>query len=417
MTQLKNDDPPDNNAEKLTLLMEEYKLHKQEALHHLDVLYKQSSFIQLFGLVLLSLVALIYGKPGTVDLLTIPSLLRVSSLLGAAILLFYLTSTVATASYSLLIGRRRMAQLEAHINKLAGEELLSYETDLSGRFHENFALIDGTLTPFAWASSWRMALFCGASLCLVFLGFKVMADGYPMVYMATIAYFSFHQLKNYFFFFSRHGNDVITRTLKARSVPRPRALTHVSHHLVNLFVFIVFCVIFFGGQFADPISRAVAHTVSELGDYAGWKIASAILVYSFVCAIGFPAPSEATLLLIPHVGFVTVYAASAIGKGLGSVALAMFVHNSLSRSGRFFDRLRSNRARLQISWIGRKLDGPGKEVVYFACQAIPWGPAKSSTILYSSYTGLSRRVLAAVFTMSGVGMVFRMVSVSILTWV
>jgi hypothetical protein len=378
-----------SSAEKLTVLVEEYKLHKQEASRHLDALYKQSSFIQLYGLVLLSLATLTYGNSETISFSSVPMALRVASLLGAAILLFYLTSTVATSSYALVIGRRRMAQLEAQINKLAGEELLSYETDLSGRFHENFALIDGTLTPFAWASSWRVALFCGASLCLVFLSFEVMPDGYATVYTATVAYFSFQQLKNYSFFFTKYGDEAIGRTLEASSVPRPTALRHITYHLTNWLLFVVFCVIFFGdiGQFTDPISTVVARTISELGDYPKWQVTIAILVYSFLCAIGLPAPSEATLLLIPHVGLVPVYAASALGKGLGSVALATFVYSSLNRSGRFFDRFHASRRRVQLSWIGRKLNGPGQEAIYFLCQAVPWGPAKSATILYSSYLG------------------------------
>jgi hypothetical protein len=409
MARPKNDAPGDiavNNIDKIGLLLEEYKLHKQEALHHLDLLYKQSSFIQLFGLVLLSLAVLVYGNTQTFHLASLPTPLRISSLIGAAILLFYLTSTVATASYSLLIGRRRMAQLETQINKLAGDELLSYETDLSARFHENFALIDGTLTPFAWASSWRMALFCGASLCLIFLSFRVMSDGYAIVYAATVGYFSFHQVRNYLFFFSKYGNAAITDTLDATSIPRPQALAHVRFHLTNWAILVIFCVIFFGdiGQFTDPISHSVARIVSGLGDYAGWQIAVAILAYSFLCAIGLPAPSEATLLLIPHVGLTTVYAVSAVGKGLGSVVLAIFVYNSLKQSGRF----RANRARVQDSWVGRRLNGPSKELIYFLCQAIPWGPAKSSTILYGSYAGASKKVLATIFGLSGIGMVIRM---------
>ena len=405
-----------NSTGKLTLLIEEYKLHKQEALHHLDVLYRQSSFIQLYGIVLLSLAALIYGVSQTINFGNVPTPLRISSIIGATILLFYLTSTVATASYSLLIGRRRMAQLEAQINKLACDKLLSYETALSGRFHENFALIDGTLTPFAWASSWRMALFCGASLCLVFLSFEVMSDGYATIYTATVVYFSFHLLKNYWFFFTEHGNEVITATLDAPSLARPRALDHAAYHLTNWLVLVIFCLIFFGdiSQFTDPISNSVAWTVSGLGDYARWQITSAILVYSFLCAIGLPAPSEATLLLIPHVGSVTVYAASAIGKGLGSVALATFVYYSLNRSGRFFDRFRSYRIRVQLSWVGRKLNGSLKEIIYFICQAIPWAPAKSSTIFYSSYAGISKWTLSIIFVLSGSGMVVRMFLVSVL---
>src|SRR4051812_21145033 len=83
-----------SSTEKLTLLMEEYKLHKQEASLHLHVLYKQSSFIQLYGLVLLWLATLIYGHLGTINISTVPPPLRIASVIGAAILLFFLTSTV-----------------------------------------------------------------------------------------------------------------------------------------------------------------------------------------------------------------------------------------------------------------------------------------------------------------------------------
>lgn len=405
-----------NNTEKLTILIEEYKLHKQEALHHLDVLYRQSSFIQLYGIVLLSLSVLIYGGSQTIDFSSVPAPLRISSLLGATILLFYLTSTVATASYSLLIGRRRMAQLETQINKFSGQELLSYETALARRFHENFALIDGTLTPFAWSSVWRLALFCGASVCLAFLSFELMSDGYAKIYMATVLYFSLRQLHNYWFPFTKYGNEVITKTLNADAVERPQIPALLRKYLAELLVVVLFIVIFFGdiGQSTDPISNSVTRAVSRLGDYPGWQITIAILFYSFLCAIGLPAPSEATLLLVPHVGSVTVYAASAIGKGLGSVALATFVYYSLNRSGGFFDRFRSYRVRVQISWVGQKLNGSLKDVIYFLCQAVPWGPAKSSTILYSSYTVLSRRVLVLIFTLSGVGMIIRMFLVSTL---
>jgi hypothetical protein len=404
-----------NNTEKLSILMDEYKLHKQEALHHLDFLYKQSSFMQLFGIVLLSLATLIYGNPKTLSLSELPMPLRVSGLVGAALLLFYLASTVATASYSLVIGRRRMAQLEYQINKIACQEVLSYETDLQGRFHENFVLIDGTLTPFAWAASWRIALFGGASLCLAFLSFEVMSDAYATIYTATVVYFAYHLVKNYSFFFTSYGNEVINKTLDDPPVTQSRPFGHLAYHLTNLLVFVVFCVIFFGdtGHFNDPISSSVERAVLGLGEYADWQIAAAILVYSFVCAIGFPAPSEATLLLVPHVGPVTVYAASAIGKGLGSVALAMFVYYSLHRKGRFFDRFHSYRMRVQLSWVGLKLNRWLK-TIYFLCQAIPWGPAKSSTIFYSSYAGLSKWAVGVIFIISAVGMIFRMLLVSLL---
>lgn len=408
----------DDRAAKATFLIEEYKLHKEEALRHLDVLYKQSAFIQLYGLVLLSLVAVSYGgatKP--VELITLPTPLRVFSLLGAAVFLFYLTSTVATASYSIVIGRRRMAQIEGQINKIAGEEIFTYETALSGRFHENFALVDGSLTPFAWTASWRIVLFCGASVCLGFLGFRVMPEGYAIIYAASVVYFGLKQLSSYLFIFTEYGNKVITDTLVSQSAPRPRVFQHIVSNLRNWLIFVIFCLIVFGDiwRFTDPISAFVARAVPDVGAYSPWQVFCAILIYSILCALGaLPAPSEATLLLIPHVGLVTVYAASALGRGLGSLALATLVNYCLRRSGSSLTRFLIFPTRLQSIWSNRKLAWPLAEILYFACQAIPWGPAKSSTMIYTSYAGQSRRALASIFILSGVGMIFRMYLVSVL---
>jgi hypothetical protein len=394
-----------------TLLMEEYKLHKQEAIQHFGVLYRQSSFIQLFGLVLISLTALVHGNTQAIYFLKAPLSLRFFSLAGVAILLFYLASTVATASYSLLIGRRRMAELETQINALAAQELLSYETDLSRRSGRDFSLLDGALTPLAWAFTWRLALFFGAILCLAFLSFEVMPDGYAAAYTAGIVYFSVQQLKHYYITFAAFGTKSLDRHVRPQPVRLARLVGRIAHHLTNAIVLILFFIIFLGDT--ATIAHSVDHAVAGLGGYATWQIALAILVYSFICTVGFPAPSEATLLLIPQVGPVVVYASSSIGRGLGSVALAAIVYYWLNQRGRGFDRFRSRRIRLQLSRIGLKLNR-WLTPVYFLCQAIPWGPAKSSTIFYSGYIGLSKTVLAAIFFLSGIGMIIRMFLVSLL---
>jgi hypothetical protein len=406
---LSNDQRPD-------ILLEEYKIHKQETLQHLGVLQRQSSYIQLSGAVLLTLVIYIYGKPDGFNLSEIPKTFQTAALIGAAVLLFYLSSSVATASYSILVLRRRMAWIEQRINELSNETLLTYESFLSRRFHESPTLSDGTITPHAMSGLWRIVLFSGASLLLIVLGLEIIPPGWSIFYSVTVGYISIIQIINYEVFFTPYGQKVMDDTIALGDAEVARGPRRIGYHLFNLLTFILFAIIFFGDirEFHDPLSRMIDGAIILVGQYSDWQVLAGIAVFTFLCAIGLPAPSEAPLLLVSSLGGPSVYLASAIGKGLGSAFLGLLVYLSLSRRGRVLDGIRNYRDQFHRGWIGSKLNGGLKDVIYFACQAIPFAPMRSSTMIYSGFVNHTKRTLLIVFAISAIGTMVRMFLVSYL---
>lgn len=151
-----------------------------------------------------------------------------------------------------------------------------------------------------------------------------------------------------------------------------------------------------------------------VGQYSDWQVLVGIAVFTFLCAIGLPAPSEAPLLLVLTLGGPSVYLASAIGKGLGSAFLGLLVYLSLSRRGRVLDAIRNYRDQAHRGWIGSKLNGGLKDVIYLACQAIPFAPMRSSTLIYSGFVNHTKKTLLIIFALSAIGTIFRMLLVSYL---
>jgi hypothetical protein len=69
---------------------------------------------------------------------------------------------------------------------------------------------------------------------------------------------------------------------------------------------------------------------------------------------------------------VPVYVASAVGLGAGSVVLALMGYWSVDARIWPLSLLRDYGEQLQRSYVGQKLQGGRKNVLYFTCQAIPF---------------------------------------------
>jgi hypothetical protein len=209
-----------SNDQRLDILLEEYKLHKQEAALHLGILQRQSTYVQFAGVVLLSLAVVIFGTPDNFKLSDIPKEIRLFAIVGAAALLFFQASVVITASYSLLILRQRMSEVENRIIELAENDLLRHERDFSRTFHQRVVLPDGTLTPYSWSGIFRAALYLFALTTIFLLGSEVIPPGHSTLYLTVIIYFAVMQVRTYLMFYSNCGEAPISSALLNHSGSR-----------------------------------------------------------------------------------------------------------------------------------------------------------------------------------------------------
>ena len=113
-------------------------------------------------------------------------------------------------------------------------------------------------------------------------------------------------------------------------------------------------------------------------------------------------------MLSPIAGMVPVYVASAVGLGAGSVVLALMGYWSVDARIWPLSLLRDYGEQLQRSYVGQKLQGGRKNLLYFTCQAIPFFPMRSSTIVYAGLFSKTRFCLLLIFLIAALGTLVRM---------
>lgn len=122
-----------NHTEQIVnTLMREYELHKQELLLQIDLYNRQTKYIQVYGAILLALIAFIFRvspqQSTLVDMQTnmehvnkaiiLTDFIILVLLIFAAAVAFYLVSTIMATLYMFLIIRRRMSKIEDKVNTL-----------------------------------------------------------------------------------------------------------------------------------------------------------------------------------------------------------------------------------------------------------------------------------------------------------
>jgi hypothetical protein len=109
--------------------------------------------------------------------------------------------------------------------------------------------------------------------------------------------------------------------------------------------------------------------------------ALSVVVYQVACTLFWPTPSEAPLLLYPRVSLVTILALCVVGKVLGAIVI-LAGWKQVERFGR---RTPARVARVR-SWMTERLRRYGFPA-YFAMQAVPFMPMRTSLYVYA---GLAR---------------------------
>ncbi|MEW8295491.1 MAG: hypothetical protein AB2715_12600 [Candidatus Thiodiazotropha sp.] len=393
------------------ILMEKYKLHKQEALQHQTALTRLTTYIQLYGIFLFSLSILILGNEPLVDFGKLGDTVKLLIFIGASSLLFYFVSSVTVSSYSFLILRKRMGQLEFKINELVGEPILRYENELSIKFHEGITFNGQLLTPHFWSGVWRVVLFWSGIFVLIYLFRKsVSSQGYVLIYISTISFFALMHTIDHLRLTSRIGISSIEEAFANSEISNYSNWRLLGTYLSNYIVIVILIFIVFGDSslVSDPFINRINEIMMRVEEFTTLQIFIGIGVYTALCAVFIPTPSEAPLLLSGVVSVVQIYIISAIGKGLGSIALALFSSNFVTYNEYIEDWIRGLKKSSENTWVARHMVGRNKMILYFMCQAIPFAPMRLSTIIYACHSGLATRMFVEVFFLSAAGTIVRM---------
>jgi hypothetical protein len=167
---------------------------------------------------------------------------------------------------------------------------------------------------------------------------------------------------------------------------------------------------FVSAPFAEKINVLLVGGV----EFSSAQLLLGVGIYTALCAIVVPTPSEIPLLLSNVVPIVNLYLAAAIGKGLGSIVLALLSSSFVTYNGYIEEWIRGLKASSKDTWIARNMGGRRKLILYFLCQAIPFAPMRLSTIIYSSQSRILSKMFGEVFVLSAIGTVIRMAIVAFL---
>lgn len=411
-----------------SILIREYGLAKRDAAYQQSQLEKQTTYIQLYGMFLFLITALAYGggdMPSgsrfallNINIEKLDHKLKLAIMIGGAALLFYLASAVTASSYAYEVMRRRLADLERTINAVFGQPLLRFERELYGHFYGPLARSGATLTPYFWSGFWRLVLFVGASYVLIFLSSKFLGEKTAVFYSANIFYFTWRHLSDYVQIHFRS----VARTLEESdaSTNNTDAVLVAINYIFNYFVVIfIFFAVF--GELSIWVQSLVSQIFPALIDiapeYKQRTIALAIGIYTFLCALFLPTPSEAPLLLTTFLPLPVLFLVACFGKALGSVGLAFGVSWYMDRPDDVDNWLGKLVRKASGSWQSSIGVQSWLAVFYFVFQSIPFLPMRTSTLAYAHLVGRTSYMYLVVFILSGVGTFFRMYLMALLlTW-
>jgi hypothetical protein len=379
--------------EAVEILMEEYKIHAQELTVQIQLYHRQTQFIQLYGAILVSLVALLTRFPSTLpnnastteQISTLPSISPGISLLllilGATVA-FYLVSAAFSSSYIFLILRRRMAEIEESINDAVGQSnLLKYERVTTRTFLEQSYYAPRGIAPHLLSGVFRIGMLAAVISVLVLLAAHLLPRTSAFFYTWTVVVVGFFLVYEYVRLYTKSGRRLIDSAYHNPQFAAYVTLIKYPLEFVVSYVAIISLLYFYTyGGLAVWITRIFAHGYSP-NSFLG---SLSIVAYTFLAGIVLPTPSEAPILLIGQSSILTIFLASAVGKGLGA-ALIM----SLMMSGRLI------LPAWAVSFVPSVDESKRGLMVYFACQAIPFAPMRSSTMILGALVSRKRTIVKA----------------------
>lgn len=131
-------------------------------------------------------------------------------------------------------------------------------------------------------------------------------------------------------------------------------------------------------------------------------------LYSALCAVFLPTPSEAPLLLLNVLAPIPVIFISSAGKMIGSLVLALI---SRRATGAVFTLLLRRKYIVPESGFIASINGKWGLTAYGLCQAIPFLPMRTSTIVLASTSRPGRAIFLNIAVISFLGSIIRMLIV------
>jgi hypothetical protein len=435
-------------AKIIDTLLKEYELHRNELLLQIQLYNRQTQYIQLYGALLLGFLAFLSGSypewikhligdeqikkilTQTKSLSLVDPMIVIIVLGLAAAIAFYLVSAVMASAYLFLIIRRRMAHIEQEINKHLGTpNLLAYESKVTPHFLEKSRYGKGiTFTPHFLSGVWRIMLFACIILILCFIARSILGPSNALPFSIFLASVTIIQVALYIWLNTK-GKKNIDKFYQQESPPQKYVIQFITFGVFSIF----FLITIFSPVLLKEIYSLIVNLLFSFPSffckvYAGmadlfrniyfiflnyeslqinyWTTLLYIFLYEVACAIFWPTPSEAPLLLYNKLPLFTIILVSALGKASGAYItfLGLDTINKL-----FKRRLRP------LFWskesIERFISNRGF-LAYLFMQGVPFMPMRSSTLVYSFISRSGTRVALG----AGIGTIFRNLIMFLLFW-
>ena len=392
----------------VAVLLEEYKLHRAEAAENSAKNNRQVTYIQIYGLFLATVAGVYYQVPNGEQVLTVPAALTLPVLVIAASLLFYLYSQIYLSSYTFRVLRMRMEEIEGQVNQRVGSEILRYEREIAPEFFGRPMVHSRYLSPNTWLHLFLVSLFLAAAYLVAALAFSLL-DHRPstaLFYNGSLAFFTFSLLWEHY---KLSRSNAFTAMESSNELSNMARVLRLARYFLNYFV-VIFLVFVFAFERVDNWVAVQVHLWIDhlffLVDRVPIAAASALVsLYTALCAIFLPTPSELPLVLVEPLGWSVILISSAIGKGIGAVILMSvsrlyfrlngYGPESISSvlNGSAFKSIASDRS---AGWV------------YLLCQSVPFFPMRSATVAYAAVSGGGVRGYLTVGIGSAIGTILRM---------
>ena len=370
------------------ILFEEYKLHRQESIAQNQLVHRQTQYIQIYAVFLVSIVTLLAtmrapcppSSSEAVPLIEwareIPLTFKLPFLALSAAIAFYLVCVAMSSTYMFLILRKRMAMIEQDINEALGHSnFLIYEQRITTRLLGHSLYEKGGMTPHLLSAIFRIVIFLSILILLISVAGQLLSTTPTVaaIYTWGVSFFSYVLISQYLRLATTRGKKAIHQAIQSKDFRAPYPDTFRLLMLATSFgLFIV--LLYFARS---------SNLYQQLNQVSNWAFGTAtaqisslwqtigLIVYGVLSGTVLPTPSEAPILLYGHIPVLLILAASAIGKGIGAATIVLaVVTGKLKVPAKVVSSVPTMDGSLR-GWI-----------VYFLLQAIPFLPMRSSTAIF-----------------------------------
>lgn len=381
----------ENSPPLLFILIEEYKIHKDDLYRHRAIYTSNTTYLQFLGIFIFTIYLYAFEHKDFVQGLPLEVRLLILSL--GSLLIFFFFSSVIASIYMFFILRRRMAEIENRINKALGEPAMIYESQIAPVYFERPSPHHGFLNPLSYQSIFRILLFTAATLFLIFIAVIFLGEiNTALVYIVVNFYIWIMLLFSYskIYYLARDGFNSLD--VSARSAISP--FSEIVGSSINLLAIVLLVLLYYGDgleyyRYSEQyISRWGIELYETIQYTHGYAIFLAIGTYTMLCAIIVPTPSEMPILLWETLPILPLLAASSFGRAIGAILLASGVFLFRPLLPYWLVKAADNAPSRRIYWR----DGMGP-TLYILFQSIPFLPMRTSTILFALASGPKARTL------------------------